>query len=281
MKSWIRQGGAGVLAAAWLAGCALQPAQDERRHADAIAADGGLGKRLIAAPPFVLTAYARLAQPGAPLKVYIEGDGAAWLSRQRLSPDPTPAQPVALELAARDPAPNVLYLARPCQFTPPALNPACRPEYWSGKRYAEEVVGAAEQAIRSVQHEIRAPQLHLLGYSGGAALAVLLAARHRDVASLESVAGNLDPTLLNRLHQVSPLEGSLDPTVHAAALAGVPQRHWIGEADRVVSPAIVEAWLRHSGTPRCIEVRRLPGVDHWHGWSEGWAARAALPPGCR
>lgn len=254
-----------------LAGCTSLPVQDERARAEEIAGRGGLTRMLIEAPPFLLTAYVRLQRPGGPLTVYIEGDGAAWLSRTRLSPDPTPARPVALELAARDPGENILYLARPCQYTPHALDTACRPEYWSGKRYAEEVVAATDGAISRIQQRIQAAALHLVGYSGGAALAVLVAARRTDVASLRSVAGNLDLTLLNRMHGVSPLSGSLDPTVHARSLARIPQRHWVGQADQVVPPAIAQSWAHHSGTTRCIDIISLPGLDHWQGWPERWA----------
>lgn len=46
------------------------------------------------------------------LRVYIEGDRHAWLSRTRLCADPTPHNPVALKLALADPAPGpLLYLA--------------------------------------------------------------------------------------------------------------------------------------------------------------------------
>ncbi len=267
----------GCLVGVFLAACA---SLDERGHADEIAARGGLVRMLVDAPPFLLTAYVRLQRPGAALAVYIEGDGAAWLSRTRLSTDPTPAQPLALELAARDPGANILYLARPCQFTPHHLDSACRPEYWSSKRYAEEVVAASEAAISRIQQRIQAPALHLVGYSGGAALAMLVAARRTDVASVRSVAGNLDPNLLNRLHGVTPLSGSLDPTVHARALARIPQRHWVGQADKVVPLAIAQAWVNHSGGSRCIDIVSLPGLDHGHGWAEIWAEQVGQAVGC-
>lgn len=276
LMKWLPGWATGV----FLAGCTVFPAQDERAHAEDIAGRGGLSRMLIEAPPFLLTAYVRLQRPGAPLAVYIEGDGAAWLSRTRLSPDPTPAQPIALELAARDPGANVLYLARPCQYTPRHLDPACRAEYWSGKRYAEEVVAATDAAISRTRQRIQAPALHLVGYSGGAALAALVAARRTDVASLGSVAGNLDPTLLNQMHGVSALNGSLDPTAHARALARIPQRHWVGQADQVVPLAIAQAWARHSGPTGCIDIVTQPGLDHWRGWAERWADWVAQPVRC-
>ena len=54
-------------------------------------------------------------RPG-PLFVYVEGDGLACLDARTPSSDPTPADPVALRLAAADPGAAVLYIGRPCQF---------------------------------------------------------------------------------------------------------------------------------------------------------------------
>jgi hypothetical protein len=96
-------------------------------HAERIAGRGGPARSLVATDGFVLTAYYRLGQPGAALSVYIEGDGLAWMSRRRLSRDPTPVDPLALDLAALDPAANVVYLARPCQHT--EHDPLCEPVY--------------------------------------------------------------------------------------------------------------------------------------------------------
>jgi hypothetical protein len=49
------------------------------------------------------------------LTVYIEGDGFAWLSRSQASYDPSPLNPVGLELALRHPLGESAYLARTCQ----------------------------------------------------------------------------------------------------------------------------------------------------------------------
>lgn len=89
---------------------------DTRQHAQQIAQGAGLTKSQITANGFVLTAYSRLTNPKQAINVYIEGDGLAWVSRHQLSADPTPRNALGLALAAFDPAANVIYLARPCQF---------------------------------------------------------------------------------------------------------------------------------------------------------------------
>ncbi len=140
-----------VLVALQLAGCTAGDLLLFDRHglADRIGASAGLVKTLVTAKPFVLTAYHRIAKPGEALTVYIEGDGQAWLSRSQLAADPTPTDPVALRLAAVDPSPNVVYLARPCHYTEPRLDPFCRPAYWSNKRFAEEVIAAMELQLKA------------------------------------------------------------------------------------------------------------------------------------
>ena len=98
-------------------GCASLQGQGDLQRARTIADRGQLRYDLADTPPFVLTRFARINAPDAPLLVFLEGDGHAWRSRSEVSPDPTPDRPVALELAAQEaaahPKANVLYLARP------------------------------------------------------------------------------------------------------------------------------------------------------------------------
>jgi len=82
---------------------------------------------------FVLTAYERFQLDPKPslhaIHVYIEGDGNSWKNKYTLSDNPTPKQPIALQLALQDPHHQVIYLARPCQYTPLGLDPLCTPLY--------------------------------------------------------------------------------------------------------------------------------------------------------
>jgi hypothetical protein len=72
-------------------------------------------RRLIPAGTFDLVSYASpQCRPGSILIVYIEGDGRAFLGPQRISSDPTPDDPIALQLAERHPGGTAVYLARPC-----------------------------------------------------------------------------------------------------------------------------------------------------------------------
>jgi pimeloyl-ACP methyl ester carboxylesterase len=261
-----------------LAGCAVF---DRAAAADAVARPAGLTRSLIRTDWFLLTAYARQRDPAAPLVVYIEGDGMAWLSRTQVSPDPTPRDAQGLRLAALDPSPNVLYLARPCQFTPFRDDPRCREDYWTGRRFAEEVIAAANQAIDRYLAANGGRGVRLVGYSGGGAVAALVAARRGDMIDLRTVAGNLDHTALSRHHRVSPLDGSLNPADVAGRLAGLPQLHLVGESDRVVVAAIAESYTARAGNSRCIEIRLVAAATHEGGWDAAWRAALNTPPRCR
>ncbi len=261
-------------------GCTTFSSEARGTKADDIARQGGLQKSLIKAEPFVLTAYARLAQPGEPLHVYIEGDGYAWVTRTRVSGDPTPRDPLGLRLAAEDLAPNVVYLARPCQYTPEERNPSCEEFYWTGGRFSEEAVSSMNKAVSSFVEKAKAPGVDLIGYSGGAAVAILVAARRQDVRSLRTVAGNLDPEIVNQHHGVSPLNGSLDPGTVAAQIASIPQLHFVGGDDETIPYEALSAFLKKMGDGRCFQSKTLPDASHHDGWVESWSQLLEVPVGC-
>ncbi len=260
-----------VVTTLWAAGCA-----DRLANADHLAAPAGLVRREVSTATFRLTTYSRDRDTAAPVVVYIEGDGLAWKSRSEPSADPTPAEAMGLRLAALDPSPNVLYLARPCQFT--RNDSRCAQTYWTDRRFAEEVVTGMNQAIDLAA---RGRRLHLVGYSGGGAIAALIAARRNDVASLRTVAGNLDHDAVNRFHDVSPMRGSLNAINLAAGLATLPQEHFVGGADEVVPAFVAEAFVRAVGNGDCAKVVRVEGATHTDGWANAWRINAARVPTCR
>src|SRR5512134_293742 len=109
----------------------------------------------------------------APLHVYIEHDGTPWIEGSRVSADPTPRKPFALELMARDSGPRVL-LGRPCYY-PPAGDPRCDALAWTHARYSAEVVRSMAAALSRflAAHPFR--DVVLVGYSGGGTIAWLMA----------------------------------------------------------------------------------------------------------
>lgn len=229
---------------------------------------------------FTLAAFTCLTDPRQPVTVYIEGDGLAWITRTQISTDPTPRTPLGLELAALDPGPNVVYLARPCQYTGIGSNPHCVPAIWSDARFSEEVIAAMNQAVDVVVPPNHG-QLNLVGYSGGAAVALLVTARRNDVAGVRTVAGNVDNGAVIALHRVSPMLASLDPADVAPALVTIPQIHYVGEEDEIIPPVIAESYALKAENRRCITIRVVPMATHATGWDEVWPKVVADRPRCK
>lgn len=261
-----------LLISAVLASCAYYYPGEAIRD---LVRDRGWKEVQFEAPPFVLTGFVK---PGAKfadtLHVYIEGDGRAWI-RRRPPEDPTPTDPVALNLALADGAPAVLYLARPCQFTTRATKGACALPYWSIRRFSEEVVSSMNLAVSGYKRESGARQIVIIGYSGGGAVAALIAAWRDDVALLITVAGTLDHRVWTSHHQVSPLTGSLNPVDQAARLAAIPQIHFVGADDEVVPPLVAESYMRALPFRNNARVIRIPGYDHPCCWDRDWPALLA------
>lgn len=264
-----------------LAGCAtLAGSFDPQAKADQIAASSRFIKELVPAGIFTLTSYLRLENPGQALTVYIEGDGRAWLSKSKLSNDPTPFHPLTFKLASMDPSANVVYVARPCQYDRLSLQEPCGAEYWSDKRFSEEVIVSMNEAVGIFAKRAGTDKVHLVGYSGGAAVAVLIAARRNDVASLRTIAGNLDQGAVSRHHGVDPLQGSLDPLDAAERVSAIPQRHFIGAKDRIIPRIVIDSFIERAGNSRCIEVMTIEQATHSSGWQEQWPSLVKLPVGC-
>ncbi len=257
-----------------LGGCVGNPQQ----YADALAQPAGLRREEVSTDPFLLTAYVRITRTDQALTIYIEGDGRAWRSRFEASDNPTPQRALGLSLAAADRSANVVYLARPCQFTAPADNPRCERAYWTGKRFSPEVVAAMDAAVTAYASRTPGQRIHLVGYSGGGAIAALVAARRQDVATLRTVAGNLDHDAVNRWHQVSLMPDSLNPIDAVADVAKIPQIHFSGSEDSIVLPAIARNFAAKVGG--CASAVVVNGLSHDGDWAAVWPQLLKRNPTC-
>lgn len=226
----------------------------------------------LAAGDFELLALARRSGPGEPLVVYIEGDGAAWRTPFHPPADPSPAYPVALSLAAADPGPAVVYLARPCQYLSPQALANCSPAWWTTRRFSSDVVAAYGQALDTLKVRYGATTLRLVGYSGGGVIAALLAMRRQDVVSLITVAAPLALGEWTRRHSVSALNDALDPLLQAGPLP--PATHWVGSDDTIVPLPVVEKFAQTKGGT----VRLVNGYDHDCCWTNSWKQRLKESP---
>ncbi|MFC1576755.1 alpha/beta hydrolase [Candidatus Omnitrophota bacterium] len=259
-----------IIASTVLCGCAVNSLFLSRGDAaDPIISAGGFTKSYVRSGPFTLMTCSRIASPGAPVRIYIEGDGNAWKSRAYLSEDPTPSNPVALYCAARDPSSNVAYIARPGQYRRSG-DERCEPTYWSMRRFSPEVIDAVSGVIDTLKQEARASSVELVGFSGGAAIAVLVAAQRHDVTALRTVAGNLDWERFCEYHNISPLTGSRNPVDVAREIAYIPQHHFFGKNDAVEPSFIADRFIRASGSPDTVEISIIDRTTHSKGWRKVW-----------
>lgn len=243
-------------------------------HVERIAARARLVRRVIAGGAFDVVAYERRGpRADGELHVYIEGDGSPYLTPYRISEDPTPRRPVALELMVRDPAPT-LYLGRPCYFGL-ARTRGCDPSYWTSRRFSPGVVDSLATALSAEISRFGARHVTLIGHSGGATLALLLVSRIPSVDRVITIAGNLDIAAWSILHGYAPLEGSLNPVGMTIRRKGVALYHLAGGADRNVPPHLIEAAARRIGGRVIV----IPGFSHTCCWQKIWPAILdSLPP---
>ncbi len=257
-----------------------------------IALRANLHKELHYNHDFIITSYTRDQNKldiSQPLIVYIEGDGRAWISKYRLSSNPTPVYPLALKLAAIDNHPNVIYIARPCQFTPLDLDKHCSSKYWSEARYSKEVVNSINQVINNfksyvLQKHKAIPDIHLVGYSGGATIAGLIASQRDDVKSLRTIAGNLDHDAVSNFHQTSKLTLSLNLINVTKQISHIPQMHYIGEHDQIIPIYVVQNFVNKINSypeHNCADYKIFNNLDHYHGWESAWAQVVNQIPSCR
>lgn len=262
------------LSAAVVAGCAaVEFFESGFARANRLAAEQRWQARAFDAAPFILYGLVKPVVAAPVVAVYIEGDGIAW--RDRFSPpaDPTPHDPIALRLALRDPAPAVVYLARPCQYVAHLAPPAtrhCDPRYWTTARFAPDVVVAVDDAIGQAKREAGAARVRLVGYSGGGVVAALIAERRDDVELLITVAAPLDVAGWTKHHGVSPLTGSLSPDRRNARVQAVRQIHFVGADDGIVPINIVHPFAAGAGTATYPTLIVVPGFDHVCCWAERW-----------
>lgn len=210
------------------------------------------------------------------LRIYIEGDGRAWLRSNRPSMDPTPVNRLVHHLMLKDKSPDLAYIAQPCQYV---MNENCSRQVWTFKRYSPKVLVAMNTAVESLKESGQYEKLELVGYSGGGALALLIAAHRNDVTSVRTVAGNLSPEFLNRLHGVSEMPAALNPVDFGAQLSSIAQMHFLGARDSVVPLQVSQHYLEAFEDTSCINIDRV-NADHQSGWIEQWPLLLARPLTC-
>lgn len=239
-----------------------------------ITAAGGRATVLQTTPFPLLAAVKKHTEESTTLRVYIEDDGSK-ASESQGSTNPTPKGLMLVKLALNDPAPSA-YLARPCQYV---WSERCIQTEWSERRFSSSVITSYQEALEFLKGVHHNQTFELVGYGGGGAVALLLAATRTDVIRVQTLGGNLTPTTWSRLHQMAPLKGSIDPIKFATKLQIIPQRHLVGKTDLEVPQAVAEAYMLALPEADCLEVT-LVEADHSQGWEEAWGRFRDQPVRC-
>jgi hypothetical protein len=259
-RRFVRAGVAGCIGLL-LTACAT-PSEEFARNASEL----GFHSAVLSGTGFRHAAYyAGIGERSDSLHVYIEHDGTPWIGSSHVSADPTPRSPFALELMARDAGPRLL-LGRPCYFEM-RHDAGCSALLWTHRRYAPEVVASMAAALREflALHPFR--HVMLIGYSGGGTLAWLIASRVPEASAVVTMAANLDVEAWTRLHDYSPLTGSLDPAREPPLSPAIRELHFAGGRDANVPPAVLRSFqARHPAA----EIVDVPGFDHRCCWIDAW-----------
>jgi pimeloyl-ACP methyl ester carboxylesterase len=223
-------------------------------------------------PSFVyLKRNVSLATPAnEPLTIFLESDGIPWIDGRQPSLDPTTREPLALEMMIRSPAPAA-YITRPCYN---GLRTAKgNVEYWTDARYSSEVVDSMVATVHEAQRQSGATEVALVGYSGGGTLAILIAERLDNVASVVTIGANLDTDAWTEHYKYLPLSQSLNPALSERPHPW-PELHLRGANDAVV-PAATTA--RYFARYPQAQQRTIEGFDHVCCWVRDWPAISATP----
>jgi len=261
-----------------LPGCVTRPQQMTRGGVDNLIAEAGYVSiaQVAAGLPVLRVQRSVSDRSGERLRVYLEGDGLSWRTRRQLSAQPSPVNPLALRLMLADPSPDTAYIARPCQFV---QDESCALRLWSTARFSVDIIRAVSATLDQLKIDYQCQELELVGYSGGAAVALLVAAQRHDVQRVITVCGNLDHETFCRLHHVSPLFESLNPVNFVDALQGIEQLHFIGGRDEVVPQDVFAAYrASFPSTTKNIAEVVVAEADHHSGWIERWPELLAREP---
>ena len=199
------------------------------------------------------------------LHIYIGGDGQPWRGGRVPSADPTPHNFLELELLTHDVA-DAVYVGRPCYFGL-AKDLGCTPDTWTFGRFSDDVVASMASVARQLVDSGAYTEVVLIGYSGGGALARLIAPSVPHLVGLLTVAGNLDTAAWSGIHGYLPLIRSRNPADEPPLDASIVQVQAIGGKDEVVPPAVTESYLK--GAPQ-VTVWVYADYDHVCCWLAGW-----------
>ena len=210
------------------------------------------------------------------LTVYIEGDGLSWVDRFTPSSNPTPTDPLAFKMALVDESENIIYLARPCQYE---WSNNCNEEIWTSAQYSSKVLNSYDEIINYLSKKHK--NIHLVGYSGGAGIAMYLASvEENNIKSIRTIAGNINHNELSKILNISRLKKSVNFYSIEKKIKNVPQIHYYGLKDKTVPNELQISYTERNTNNNCIKIQPVANTSHNEGWLNFWAENNLRLPRC-
>lgn len=209
--------------------------------------------------------YKNNRQSNGKLHIYLTGDGLPWMAGVVPSIDPTPRDTIIINLIGQDSS-SALILGRPC-YHGLANETLCDPSFWTNKRYAPVIINSLSIAIEQLSEQYRATNLVLIGYSGGGALAVLLAEKIPNVSAVITIGANLNTQWWTQHHNLLPLSGSVNPVERPDLPMTIIQKHFVGSEDKIIPVSLLETYTK---THRASELVIIEDFNHQCCWQNIW-----------
>ena len=191
----------------------------------------------IQTPAFTLAVWVKEASATDSFHIYIEGDGRAYTNSGFPSSNPTPKNSLMRQMAFADKAPNVAYIARPCQFV---KDPVCSQKDWTTARFSPQAVMSVAEAMKRIVGE---RPVKIYAYSGGALLSGLIIENYPEIKIQKwtTYAGLLNHASWTKQKKLAPLTGSMD----LEQLPAVSQTHYVGGKDKVIPVKLSVLWTNN------------------------------------
>lgn len=191
---------------------------------------------------------------GQILRLYIEGDG-----------NPNPGDKIALYYAEQDPYDNVIYIARPCQWSNDKI---CKknPKLYQEQRFHPEILREMEELISYLIRKYQAKGIELIGYDGGGLVAMEIAT-HIQTKRVITIAGILDLNAYVHYNDVAEMPDAFNPADKLGVLSDIEQIHYVGTLDEITPARVAERFVAKMNNPKSAVVKRVKGVNHtnWKG----------------
>ena len=202
-----------------------------------------------------ISLWSKNIQPQSRVRIYIDGN-----ADKNEKNEARIQNPIALKLAKKDKYPHIIYMARPCFFSEDTV---CSSAVWSEGQYMPEVIDEMKIVLDKLQKKYKLSEVEIVGYDGGAAIALLLASRVKTMKiDVITVAGIVDTQQSALLADIELNEHSLNPAKEPLSMSTIKQIHYVGLKDKTVSPIITRDFLKRLPNPYSIQMKALPNADH-------------------